>query len=176
MYCWWPVFMLFLQRMMKLVSWTACWRRCSPVLPSDGREAHGQQVLRYTQNIKSTNVSKYVHDTWILLNVFLVFFAIRHTYRTWGLSSSLSSDSVSVSTQQQICLCSLSVFHLLHGSQTELCFSFSHGYRGQSWFQQWLVIQQVKRERVPRVGAGSMKRSHWWGVVVGLEDIEGILM
>lgn len=61
--------MLFLQRMMKLVSWTACWRRCSPVLPSDGREAHGQQVISYTQNIKSTNVSKYVRDTRILLNV-----------------------------------------------------------------------------------------------------------
>lgn len=105
-----------------------------------------------------------------------IFFAIKHTCRTWGLSSSLFYDSVSFSTQQQICLCSLSVFHLLYGSQTELCFSFSHGYGGQSWFQQWLAIQQVKRDRVPRVGTGSMKRSNWWGVVVGLEDIEGILM
>lgn len=128
MHCSWPVFMLFLQRMMKLVSWTACWRRCSPVLPSDGREARGQQVLGYTRNIKSTNVSKYVQNSQISLNV---HFLPSNTHVVHEACPPVS-DSVSVNTQQQICLCSLSVFHLLHGSQTELCFSFGHGYGGQS--------------------------------------------
>lgn len=38
--------------MMKLVSWTACWRLCSLVLPSGEKEVHDKQVLinRHLQN------------------------------------------------------------------------------------------------------------------------------
>lgn len=134
MHCWWPVFILFLQRMMKLVSWTACWRRCSPVLPSNGREAHGQQVLSYTQNIKSTNVSKYVQNSQISINV---HFLPSNTHVGHEAYPPVFSLTLFLSAHDnRFCLCSPSVFHLLYGSQTELCFSFCHGYRGQSWFQQ----------------------------------------
>lgn len=37
---------------MKLVSWMACWRRCSPALLSGEREDHGKQVLTHKQNMQ----------------------------------------------------------------------------------------------------------------------------
>lgn len=41
-------FLFVLQRVMKLVSWMACWRRCSRALLSEGREDLGKQVLTLT--------------------------------------------------------------------------------------------------------------------------------
>lgn len=49
------ILILCLQRMMKPVSWMACWRHCSLVLRSRGREDHGKQVVTETMS-KSTRM------------------------------------------------------------------------------------------------------------------------
>lgn len=117
MHWWWNVLMLCLQRMMKLVSWMACWRRCSPALLSRENEVHGKQVLGHKQNTKSSwNMSQRTH----------ILLVLEFSFMHWNTREAhcfhhYFSVSVSVDTQQLICLCSPLLFHLLHGSETVGC-------------------------------------------------------
>lgn len=144
---------------MKLVSWMACWRRCSPALPSREREDRGKQVPRHKQRTETLQSVRRVATSSVSCEA--------HPFRPFLC--------VSVCTQQQSCLCSLFLFHLSHSSGTAGCGSLLWPWQqaGKADSTDGLA-QQIKREGggVPRMGVGS--RINWWGVVVGLGNGRGI--
>lgn len=144
------------------------------MLPSDGREAHGQQVLSYTQNIKSTNVSKYVQNSHISPNVHFLPSNTHVEHEAYPPVFPLT-PFLSAHNNRFVCVpCLCSICCMAH--RLSCVFPLAMVTGGKADSSNGWQHKQVKRDRVPRVGAGSMKRSNWWGVVVGLEDIEGILM
>lgn len=161
---WCHVFIaVFLQRVMKLVSWTASWRRCSPALLSGGREDHGKQVHTLTQESKHADNTKLADDSKLIILVELlisVIFLSRHTCGTHTVHCVWETyrHSVSVTTHNRLCfsLC-VCLVHLLRGTEAGGC--------GRSlWTQQQggranyplSGTSTQKRGRVPRIGVGSM--------------------
>lgn len=169
--------MLYLQRVMRLVSWMACWRRCSLALLSGEREDHGKQVLTHKQNSKSSgNLFKSVmsHLIYRCMFPFTHICGMRTILKHVTCEANLFSLFISVymflSTYNSRFVCVPSVHRLwvvvifcpwLHGGKD----NSTNGWHNR------------RRERVPRVGVGSgiLKRvTTGEGVVVELENIRGI--
>lgn len=110
MHCWCRVLVLCLQRVMKLVSWTACWRHCSLELLSGEREDHGKQVHKQS---KSSSVMSY-----LIYNAFLFRCTCRIMKLICFSSLSLYISTFQSSHNNRFDCAPLFLFHLLHGLET----------------------------------------------------------
>lgn len=167
MLCWYYALTLCLQKVMKLVSWMACWRRCSLVLLSGEREDHGKQVHTHTHTHTSRTVNLYKTCRCFkvsCLSQFTDFCFFSHTFMVcilywstcsisdWIVPSPSFFLSLSKHNNRFVCV-PLSLPHLLHSSVVVIF--FGHGYGGQNQLHQCLAQQQKKREGV---GSKILKR------------------
>lgn len=155
MLCWYYV-LICLQRVMKLVSWMTCWRRCSLELLSGEREDHGKQVLTHKHSKSSQNLQMFQGAMSVLIyrllfpftHTFMVYIQYWSTWSIWGsfVPSPCFFLPLSKHNNRFVCVL-LSLSHLLHGSETVIVVVvFGHGYGGQSQLHQCLAQQQDERE------------------------------
>lgn len=144
MHCWCHVLMLCLQRVMKLVSWMACWRHCSPARLSGEREDHGKQVLVHKQSSKSSQ-NMQMFQSVLCLTWFSDFGFLSHTFLVcipyWNICSIWDSFVPSPSSTLSPCFCRYtttdlfvlpclcSICCMAQRLWVVVVFS-SHGYRG----------------------------------------------